>query len=240
MKPLQFLLLTLLLLTGTLAGAQLTTNPEFPVADKRVTITFDSKSESRLGYCTEDLYAHTGVGIESGSNWQHVIGNWNENNKQPKLTYKGNGVYELDITPNINTFYSVSSNEKVINMSFVFRTATGNKQTNDLFVTVYKSGLNVELQFPIANSILKTDSSYAFSAVASSTASIKMYLDNELISETNGAGVSKTVQFNNPGDHKVLVVAINAEGIEARDSAFFCVSAGAETASRPDGLKKGI
>ena len=240
MKLLQLLMLASLLLAGIIADAQLTTNPKFPVADKRVTLTFDSKSESRLGYCTEDLYAHTGVGIESGSNWQHVIGNWNENNKQPKLTYKGNGVYELDITPDINTFYSVGSNEKVINMSFVFRTATGNKQTNDLFVTVYQSGLNVELQFPIANSILKTDSSYTFSAVASSTSSIKMYLDNEIISETNGVAVSKSVKFAKPGDHKVLVVAQNTEGIEARDSAFFCVSAGVLTAARPNGLKKGI
>lgn len=240
MKLLQRFVFVSLLFAWQFAGAQLTTNPEFPVADKKVTITFDSKNDSRLGYCTEDLYAHTGVGIEDGSNWQHVIGNWNENTRQPKLTHIGNGVYKLDITPDINTFYGVASNEKVINISFVLRTATGSKQTNDMFVTVYKSGLNVDLQFPTANAILKTDSSYTFSAVASSTASIKLYLNNEMISETSGVTISKSMQFTEPGDHKMLVVAQNTEGIEVRDSAFFCVTAGAVSETRPGGLKKGI
>ncbi len=45
-------------------AAQITTTPALPVATQKVTITFDSSKESRLGYFTGDLYAHTGVIIE--------------------------------------------------------------------------------------------------------------------------------------------------------------------------------
>jgi 1,4-alpha-glucan branching enzyme len=223
-----------------LAMGQITTQPAFPVANGQVKIIFDSKLESRLGKYSEDLYAHTGVGIEGGANWQHVIGGWGENAAQPKLTYIGDGVYELMVAPNINDFYSVTSGQKVINMSFVFRNSAGNKQTNDLLVPVYQSGLNLDLQFPVANAILETGKPYTFSAVVSSSATLKIYLDNNLLQTTIGDTVEKQVQFDVPGDHKVLVTAENGEGMIVADSTYICVLDSQLTGALPLGAKKGI
>ena len=81
------------------AGAQITTEPALPVATKKVTVIFDSSKESRLGLYMGELYTHTGVIVEGKTDWQHVIGSWGNNTTQPKLTHKGNGIYELEITP---------------------------------------------------------------------------------------------------------------------------------------------
>ncbi len=140
------LLFTLLIAAcWSISFAQITTNPAMPIANQPVTITFNSAEDSRLGFFTADLYAHTGVGIEGKGDWENVIGAWNNNNTQPKLTYKGDGIYELEITPDINSFYSVSTSENIYNMSFVFRSANSTQQTNDLFIDVFQPGLSVAI-----------------------------------------------------------------------------------------------
>lgn len=134
--PVKFLFYLVFFFIGIVVSAQINTEPALSVASHKVTVTFDSSKESQLGYYTGDLYAHTGVNIEGKGNWQNIIGSWGDNAKQPKLIHKGNGIYELDITPDINTFYSVNSGEKVVQMAFVFRSADGKKQTDDLFVNI--------------------------------------------------------------------------------------------------------
>ena len=95
-----------------LSFAQITTTPALPIETSAVTITFDSSKETKLGFYTSDLYAHTGVIVEGNTQWQHVIGSWG-NAIQPKLTNKGGGIYELSIAPDIRTYYSVLPAEKV-------------------------------------------------------------------------------------------------------------------------------
>ncbi len=130
-------LLFIILSLGFFTSAQITTNPALPVASKKVTVTFDSSKESRLGYFTADLYAHTGLITDKSANdndWKYVIESWGNNTTQPKLTNKGSGVYELEITPDIKQFYAVSAGEKILKMAFVFRSADGKQQTNNLYV----------------------------------------------------------------------------------------------------------
>jgi len=143
--PLKFLFFIVSFFIGIVGSAQIITDPALPVASEKVIITFDSSKESRLGFYTGDLYAHTGVIIEGNASWQHVIGNWGDNTIQPKLSNKGNGIYELEITPDIQGFYTVPSNEKVLKMAFVFRSTDSKKQTDNLFVTVYPEGVVDEI-----------------------------------------------------------------------------------------------
>ncbi|HNW50704.1 MAG TPA: alpha-amylase family glycosyl hydrolase [Prolixibacteraceae bacterium] len=236
----KYYLILLFAFISLMAKSQITTEPAFPIANQKVKIIFDSKKESRLGTFSQDLYAHTGVGIEGTGNWQHVIGNWGQNDVQPKLTYVGDGVYELVISPDINTFYNVTSGEKVSNMSFVFRSASGNKQSNDLFITVYQTGLNLDIQFPPANAILEKDSVYTFSAVSSSTAALKMYLDDALVADTTGESIDASFNFDQPGEHKVLVTAENSEGLFVSDSTYICVRGDQVVEAMPAGSRKGI
>jgi hypothetical protein len=220
-------------------NAQITTLPELPVASQKVTITFDSSKESRLGSFTGDLYAHAGVIIEGNNSWQHVIGNWANNETQPKLTNKGNGIYELTIVPNINTFYSVPGNEKVVKMAFVFRSADGKKQTNDLFVTVYNEGLVIEITQPAENAIVSKNQMVSVSAKASLDAALKLFVNGSVLAQSTGKDINTTYTFIQSGNNIFIAEAISG-GVTKRDTSLVFVRDELLIQSKPAAYKKGI
>jgi len=219
--------------------AQITTSPELPVASGAVTITFNSAEESRLGYFTEDLYAHTGVTIEGKGRWQYVIESWGNNETQPKLTYKENGIYELEITPDINTFYGIEAGDKVTELCFVFRAANNSPQTNDLFVTVYDEGLVVDITEPSGSSILEKNEAISFSARSSVEADLKLSLNETLLAETTGNEITTDYTFSEGGNYWLIAEA-TADGETVFDSMEIFVRNEVVIEPRPDGLKKGI
>lgn len=221
------------------AVAQITTLPELPVATQKVTITFDSSKESRLGYFTGDLYAHTGVIIEGKTDWQHVIGSWGNNTTQPKLTNKGNGIYEIEISPDVNQFYSVTAGEKVQKMAFVFRSSDGTKQTNDLFVNVYSEGLVIEITQPANNAIVAKNQAITISATSSENAIQKLFIGETLLTQNTGTSISSTYTFIESGSFWIIAEASASDKTE-RDSAKIFVRNDIENQPKPVAYQKGI
>jgi hypothetical protein len=66
-----------------------------------------------------------------------------DNNIQPKLTRTGTNTYQLTISPSIRQFYNVPPEVKITQMCFVFRSADGSKQTEDIFYNVYEQDLRL-------------------------------------------------------------------------------------------------
>ncbi|MEN8116595.1 MAG: alpha-amylase family glycosyl hydrolase, partial [Bacteroidota bacterium] len=227
------LLLSLLIIASLWVKGQITTVPEIPVATKKVTITFDSSKESKLGYFTGELYAHTGV-----NDWKHVIESWGDNSTQPKLTYKGDGIYELEITPDINTFYSVDKGERVTRMCFVFRSADASEQTSDLFVNVYEDGLVVEITEPSGNPILQKNETVTFSARSSEEASLKLFLNENLLADTTGTEISSDYIFTESGGYWLIAEATADTTVV--DSQLVFVRADVTEEPKPAAYKKGI
>lgn len=221
------------------ARAQIITEPVFPVASQKVTITFDSSKESRLGQFTGDLYAHTGVKIEGNTEWQHVIGSWGNNTTQPKLTNKGEGIYELVISPDINTFYEVPSSEKVVQLAFVFRSADGSQQTSDLFVDVYEAGLNVSLTSPTEQAILKKNEDIVISASSSAEGSLSLYADDTQLAQTTGSEISTIHQFIESGN-QWLIAHLTVGDETVYDSIAVYVKEDLTLEPRPATYRKGI
>lgn len=221
------------------AVAQITTLPVLPIATQKATITFDSSKESRLGYFTGDLYAHTGVIIEGKTDWQHVIGTWGDNTTQPKLTHKGNGIYELEITSNINQFYSVASGEKVQKMAFVFRSADGKKQTNDLFVNVFAEGLVIEISQPLNNAIVAKNQVVTISATTSENAAQKLFAGQTLLTQNTGTSITTTHSFAASGNFLIIAEA-TANSKTVRDTVKIFVRNDVENQPKPAAYKKGI
>lgn len=219
--------------------AQLTTNPALPIDSKAVTITFDSSKDSRLGLFSGDLYAHTGVYVAGSSDWKHVIGNWGDNTKQPKLTNKGNGIYELVISPNINTYYSVLSSELVTKMNFVFRSADGTKQTNDLFISVYTEDLHVNITTPSRISVFDKNQSFQFTASSTTSADLKLFLNNQEISSVTGISITKAMSVPEAGNYWLKATATQNTTVK-RDSVYVCISETTISESRPANLVAGI
>ena len=181
--------------------AQLSTNPVLPIDIKAVTITFDSSKDSRLGLFSGELYAHTGVSIAGIGDWKHVIGNWKDNTIQPKLTNKGNGIYELTISPDINTFYSVLQSELVTKMNFVFRSADGSKQTNDLFINVSTEDLHVSITSPSRINVFDKNQNFQITAASTMSADLKLFLNNQQISSVTGTELTQTMTIPDAGNY---------------------------------------
>jgi pullulanase/glycogen debranching enzyme len=222
-----------------LSFAQITTLPATPIDSKSVTITFDSSKDSRLGYFTGDLYTHTGVSIAGSGDWTHVIGNWGDNTKQPKLTNKGGGIYELTITPDINTFYSVSSSELVTKMDFVFRSADGSKQTNDLFVNVTTEDLHVSITSPSRINVFEKNQTFQLTASSTASASLKLFQDKQEITTQTGTTISQTITIAYAGNYWLKATA-TLNNIVKKDSVYVCVRETTTTESLPAGIQTGI
>lgn len=230
----------ILFLFSTLASwAQITTTPQLPTAGQAVTIRFNSAQENLLNLFTGDLYAHTGVLVKGKTDWQHVIGTWGNNTLQPKLTNLGGGIYELQIAPSVQEYYNVSSNEQIQKMAFVFRSADGSKQTNDLLVDVYPDGLVVAFTRPANDSIVALSSNLKMKAQSSATAQLTLKLNGETLKTVQGTAIEAETSFTQTGQNTLVVVAQTDTELKT-DTVRIFVRAANPTAALPSGARKGI
>ncbi len=183
MRKLLFTVFNLITYFSASFSQMVTTDPAVPTAGKQVSIFYDtSKDAGELHNFTGDIYVHTGVTI-NGTDWQNVIGTWGNNSTQPKLKYLGNYIYELDVTPDIKTFYSLTSIDGVTRICLVFRNSTGSLQTRpDIFISVFQTGLNSTFTIPEKFSLIaELNDEISVKAAASSADSITLYINNEYI-----------------------------------------------------------
>lgn len=221
------------------ATGQITTTPALPVESQSVTITFNTSEESRLGYYTGDLYAHTGVIIEGDDSWQYVIGSWNNNDTQPQLNHLGDGIYELEIGPDIRSFYSVPEGDRVVRLAFVFRTEDSNQQTNDLFVDVYEEGLVVQITEPATNTILELNQELELSAQSSTDALLKLFLNETLLAEDSGQTITASTTLSESGNYWLVAQAESGDET-ATDSMQVFVREAVQQEPKPVAYRKGI
>jgi hypothetical protein len=233
------LILVLFLWISAYAKAQITTSPQFPVVAKEVILTFDSRLDNRLNYFTSDLYAHTGVLVEGNTLWQNVIGQWGQNNIQPKLTHLGDGIYQLKISPDIRSFYSITSNQKVQKLAFVFRSSDGSKQTNDLFVNVFADGLALELKGSFEGEIYDQGQAYTWTASTSVAADLQLFFQGQLLATHSGTSVTTQKTFNSTAEGWMVAVATTDNQV-VKDSVFVFVREQTVVAPLPSAARKGI
>ena len=239
MKKLYKYILLLLLLIPSIGFGQITTVPEFPNVNSEITITFDSSKESRLGTFSGDLYAHTGVIIEGNTEWQHVIGDWGNNSSQPQLTNKGNGIYELVITPNITDYYSVANGEVVTDITLVFRSGDGSSQTNDLTIKIFQEGLNVSFASPADDTMVTKNQSFQVEVKATANDNLTLFLDGVQQETTTTSEISTSIQTAVSGTHELVALA-TAGSEEARETIHFFVREDVVTEQMPAGIVPGI
>jgi hypothetical protein len=235
----RIILLFWLLVAFKLSFAQIATNPALPIDEKAVILTFDSSKDSKLGLFTGDLYAHTGVIVEGSPDWKHVIGSWGDNTRQPKLTNKGGGIYEMQISPNILSYYAVLSSEIVLKLAMVFRSVDGKRQTNNLFVDVVSEGLKISISSPSAINIFEKNESFQFTAYSTVNTDLKIFQNNQEIASQSGTSITKTIKIPDSGSYWLKIKATQDATIKL-DSVYVCIREVTPTETRPAGLQAGI
>ena len=242
-----------LTLQTTVAFAQvIVTAPAFPTDGEAVTITFDAtQGNGGLANYTGDVYAHTGVitNLSSGiSDWKYVKTNWGQNTAETKLTALGNHLYSLQIAPSIRQYYGVPAAETILQMAFVFRSATQvggqwlegkNDSGGDIFANVYTATINVQIFSPNINPyIVEQGDQINFSAGSSYADSMFLYLNNTLITATNEASINQNVTATDVGTNWLKVAAKN-DITTVYDSTSYFVRPPINVAELPAGVKNG-
>ncbi len=242
MKKLLIVFVYLLGFSGLMTGQMISTDPPVPTPGKIIKIYYDSsKDAGDLHNFTGDLYAHTGVTL-LGTAWQKVIGTWANNSTQPKLTYLGNYRYELDITPDIKTFYSLSDTDVPTNICLVIRNSSGTQQTRpDIFLNVFQAGLNVTFTLPVKSSfVAELYKQIPVSASATLADSISLYINNNFIkSGTTPDLLNYIILPDKYGEFVAKVIAWKKPAF-AIDSFFYYVRKPIITETLPSGLADGI
>jgi 1,4-alpha-glucan branching enzyme len=252
MKNLLFSLF-ILIITSSVSGQLIQTEPPLPVVTGPVTITFNAAlgSGGLAGYMG-DVYAHTGVITQyssGGSDWKYVMTNWGENTPATKLTRIGQDLYTLQISPTIRDYYGVPVNEEIYQMAFVFRSAVqvggvwleGKTETGgDIFVDVYEAGLSVTFsqpqQFPV---IILPGETFITEINANESDSVSLFVDGILVKKLAGGNLSDTLTSDEYGKFKVKAVAENETGTVA-DSFYFHVRQPVTIQEIPSGIRDGI
>lgn len=235
------------------AQTVVTTQPQFPTETDQITITFDVTNTNPAGKTplsnyTGDVYAHTGVYLNNdNSTWRQVIESWGNNTTQPKLTTLGANRYQIVIN-NARLFYGVTSaSQKITTLNFVLRSSDGSKQTEDIHIPLYSSGLSVVVNSPVINRSLgdpmrapvfveaggSVPISVSAAEVGAVTKSIKLYVNGELKSET----VTKTLSYtfiandNRSGRNDIKIVAQDMTTL--KDSVQFVIMKNPAVKNRP-------
>ena len=231
-----------LLSFSVLSGQMVTTDPALPTMGAVIKIFYDSsKDAGDLHNYTGDLYVHTGVTV-NGTSWQHVIGTWGNNSSQPKLSYLGNHLYELDITPDIRTFYSMGSSEVATQICLVFRNPAGTLQTRpDIFMDVFSQNLNTLIILPSKSSmIVNLNQQIPVKAAAIMADSISLYINGQFVKSGKSPDlVTDTITMTGYGEYWVKSVAWNKPSFAA-DSFFVYVRKPVTVEALPPGIEDGI
>ncbi|MBN2663165.1 MAG: T9SS type A sorting domain-containing protein [Bacteroidales bacterium] len=217
LKTIFFFIFTLIYLS---INAQLSSVPEFPTATEVVTVYFDATGTGLEGY-TGNVYAHTGVNLENGSQWQHVIGDWGNNTNQPLLTRISTDYYSLEISPSINDFYGVGGSEVVSALAMVLRSADGTQQSSDLTLNVYTVSNTVTLAQPSTSDIFSIGDSVQIQAVAMFADSLKIYFDDTLYFVIDSTVLNVKVPALAQGNTYFTIIGKNSTEADTIESYFF-------------------
>lgn len=252
-------LLTAIILFNLLAAQVVTSEPPYPTSSDSIVIYFDATKAQRdelVGY-TGDVYTHTGVNTNYGE-WQHVIADWDVNSSKSKLDRIETNLYKLTIGYP-REFYGINdSDETITSLNFVFRSADGSSQTEDIFLELYEEGGAVtavidspvvmkDYGHPMRNPIfLQPGQELAFKASAvAGEANIDSMLvfknDQQVMAEQDSSiYYRETIPQDGYGKKEFSIVAIDQAG--TRDTAYFgaMVNPPVQDVSIPEGVEAGI
>lgn len=230
----QYLLIISLVFSSILiASAQVVyTEPAFPTVDDAVIVYFDAtEGTGGLKDCNCTIYIHTGVITNestTSSDWKHVAMEWGVENPDWALTPVAGeaNLYTFEITPSIREYYSISDNEIVEKMAFVFRNGNGSLEGKDIggtdiFYTVYNSDISFtsSLQNPSQSSLIKEiGETIEINGISSQEATLRLTDNGEELTNIVGTSLSYNLNVIETGTHIVEFTADNGE--ETQVSAF--------------------
>ena len=112
------------------AHAQLVTlDPPNAKGDNEITIIFNANEGGKELLNANKVYVHAGVVIDApdGTAWQHVVGNWGDDDGVGEMTPVAGepGKWEITLSPAAREYFGVPGGTNMFRLALVFRDASG-------------------------------------------------------------------------------------------------------------------
>lgn len=235
-----YLILAILMLFSGLSFGQVTTSPTTVLADQAATITFN-KTGTELASYTGIIYAYIGVTV-NGVKFQNIKGSTDfVSPLHPQLTQVGSSSnYTLTISPDLYTYFGVSTSNSITEICVVFRSADGTMQSRpDIFIPV--GAFQYTLSTPLLNSsnIITSGASVAITASnTNGTASYNLFANGASINTATTASYSFTDTNVTVNKNYELKITQGTTTFTAKFSVI--INPGTNSLAMPAGLKDGI
>jgi 1,4-alpha-glucan branching enzyme len=259
---LRFMFSLIFLCTQIFGQTVVTTTPQFPTQKDSIVLEFDvtnATHQNKIAGYTGQVYAHTGVTISTNNGtparWQNVIGTWGSSS-QPKLTRISTNIYSITIS-NPRSFYNVTdASKKITELCFVLRSSDNSKQTEDIFITLYESGIAVVINSPQVNTSFGDPArspifidenatlsiSFSTSELGTKTKSIELFVNDEkkYESSTNTLDYNFVASENPKWMNTIRIIASDTASL--KDTAIFVIVKNTPPVDEPlpEGNKIGI
>ncbi len=242
------IILILLLLSVTAYAQVLTWSPAFATDADSIVIIYDAtQGNGALANAGPPIYAHTGVITNlstSPSDWKYVKASWSQNIPACAMQFLGNSKWKISFK--IREFYGVPANEEILKLAFVFRNATGtivgrNYDGGDIFLPVYKPGLNVRIDKPFLFPLfVNLNQQFNVMAVSNAAQKMKLFINNDFVTETTNDTLNYTITANAYGTKLCKVVAYDNNNNAKADSFYYTIKQPVVIEPLPAGVKPGI
>ncbi len=247
--------------------AQLVTlSPSNAKGDDEITITFNANEGKKELLNANKVYLHAGVVTDApdGTQWQHVVGNWGNDDGVGEMTPVAgeSGKWEITFSPTAREYFGVPEGTNMFRLALVFRDAPGGKKaginsgtydwgfvdTNgDIYVDL-TIGEYIQMVSPIADEVfLVSGESFLIAAEVSSEASAMNVLVKEggafieKASETSGTSITYNYTPITSGDLEIKITAtVGGEELEFVKTVKVFLRQPGLVAALPVDLKKGI
>lgn len=249
------------------AHAQLVTlDPPNAKGDNEITIIFNANEGGKELLNANKVYVHAGVVIDApdGTAWQHVVGNWGNDDGVGKMTPVAGeqGKWEITLSPTAREYFGVPEGVNMFRLALVFRDASGGKKaginsgtydwgfvanSGDIYVDL-SIGEYIQVTSPLEEEVfLASGESFLIAAEASSeTSSISVWIKEggdfvEKAHETSGTSITYNFTPTVAGNLDMKIVAmIDGEEIEFLKTVKVHLRAANQVEALPDNIQKGI
>lgn len=246
MKYIITILVSLVLIQTSIA--QVTTNPVCFNFEEPITIIYNATQGTSALEAATKVYMHAGVitDSETGTAWQHVVGNWAQDDGIGQMTKVSGATDKWEITIEPRTYFGVPSDETIYRIGMVFRNENGEKEgkndaNSDIFLNEPTDPISLQLVSDKPNLVGNGDI-VNIEALTCSATNFNLYINNVLETTQIGTNQFEYDYTVTQSGGEVVLVKLTAEiGTDINTLEFsFSVRTTTVSEPRPVGMVQGI
>ena len=229
-------------------SAQVTSNPVCFNFEEQITIIYNASQGTSSLEGASKVYMHAGVitDSETGTAWQHVVGNWAKDDGVGQMTAVAGEIDKWEITLDPRTYFGVPSDETIYRIGMVFRDATGDNEgksdtNSDIFLNEPTDPVSLQLTSDKPDLVGNGDV-VNMTALTCEASTFKLYINNVLETTQTGSNQFDYDYTVTQVAGEVILIKLTAElGADMNTQEFtFSVRTPTVSEPRPTGLVEGI